>query len=248
MLSVKPPEFVPVPSGRVGLLPAGADAESQQCYYVNITRPFHMSKYLVTRDLWRETMKDNPWSDEGESNDGDYPATGRPRDEIVKFLERISHYVDADCHLPTEAQWAFACSARNPRSQYWSHSEKDEADEGLAIAHCSVRRRFAPIGNLSSVGKYPPNPFGLYDMLGLATEWMRDCYDMRIDAPYPSPDSFPAPGSVVNDYWHESGEYGIVRGSSYLRDIDTLTWRLSFLRPVSGPGDFDCGFRLVWET
>ena len=97
--------------------------------------------------------------------------------------------------LPTEVQWEFAARSRG-RNVKWAASEKmesywevddyykwpDESRErefkedketepkGYAFLRDSTARQTRPVGS------YPPNPLGLYDMLGNVAEWTADYY------------------------------------------------------------------------
>jgi len=87
--------------------------------------------------------------------------------------------------LPTEAEWEYAARAGDRSSRPWS----DDADACpyANVADAAARRDVPGTASwifhecndrhahTAPVGRYPPNAFGLYDMLGNAWEWTEDC-------------------------------------------------------------------------
>ncbi|NOZ51709.1 MAG: formylglycine-generating enzyme family protein [Gammaproteobacteria bacterium] len=68
--------------------------------------------------------------------------------------------------LPTEAQWEYAARSRGQKVGYATDNGDIDLDRNYP--------KFERYGH--AVGKWPPNPLGLYDMSGNAHEWVNDWY------------------------------------------------------------------------
>ena len=79
-----------------------------------------------------------------------------------------------EVRLPTELQWeraARATSATQSDERLWPWGDEEK------VAHLNANIRQSNIGHASTVGMFPPNPVGLYDLAGNLWEWQNNGYD-----------------------------------------------------------------------
>jgi formylglycine-generating enzyme required for sulfatase activity len=79
--------------------------------------------------------------------------------------------------LPTEAEWEYACRAGTTTSLYINIGYKNLFYYANYDTEVELWKGYKPSpGCLMVSGSYPPNPWGLYDMMGNVAEW---CWDMQ---------------------------------------------------------------------
>jgi len=127
-----------------------------------------------------------------------YPVVG------VNWDQSQTYCAWAQGQLPTEAQWEKAARGAEGNPYPWG-SDKPACDL-LNLGYCS--------GRISEVDAFADgtSPYGLYDMAGNIFEWTNDWYG---EAYY---NSAPA----ANPVGPESGQYRVIRGSSFETDFDQV--------------------------
>jgi len=134
--------------------------------------PFLIGAYEVTFDEYDRfasaTGRRQP-SDQGWGR-GLRPVVDVSWADAQAYVAWLSEQSGYRYRLPTEAEWEFAARA-GTRSPFWWGYAKGE-NHALCF-DCSSNwdnRSTAP------VGRFAPNPFGLFDTAGNAAEWVADCY------------------------------------------------------------------------
>jgi formylglycine-generating enzyme required for sulfatase activity len=82
--------------------------------------------------------------------------------------------------LPSETQWEYAARGGLDRSTYaWGDqlTPNGKLMANIWLGDFPLRNSSSIRGTTSPVGQYPPNGYGLYDMIGNVWEWTRDWFD-----------------------------------------------------------------------
>jgi formylglycine-generating enzyme required for sulfatase activity len=193
------PVMVIIPAGEYTM---GAPADEQ--YYqgrenqhrVTIAYPLAVSKYNVTRgefaafvaetgydekgcDIWENgTFKWDPegdWSRPGFEQDDDDAVGCITWYDAKAYAGWLSEKTGHRYRLPSEAELEYAVRAGTTTAYYWGN------DVGIGNANCDGCD--GPDHQMKSTpgGKFSPNAFGLYDMVGNVWKWMEDCWNPNYD-------------------------------------------------------------------
>lgn len=134
---------------------AGCHEREQPAHSVTLGDPFYLGRFAVTQQQWRNVMGDDPSRSSGLEN----PVENMSFDALREFLAATG------LHLPTEAQWEYACRAGSTEARYGPKLGR--------MAWYSENSANMP----REVGSRDPNDWGFYDMLGNVWEWCEDWYD-----------------------------------------------------------------------
>jgi formylglycine-generating enzyme required for sulfatase activity len=154
-----------------------------------------------------------------------FPQTGRDPvvcvswDDAQAYVSWLSAKTGHVYRLPTEAEWEYAARAGTTTARYFSDNpaeicrhtnvgdldyfEQHPGDSGVNRA-CRDGYAFT-----SPAGAFPPNQFGLYDMLGNVMNWTEDCSNANYS------------GAPTDGTAWKSGDCGrrVVRGGSWDMDL-----------------------------
>jgi formylglycine-generating enzyme required for sulfatase activity len=198
------------------------EAAIENQHKVTLTQPFYMGKLELTQTQYQKTTGENPSVTKGD----DLPVNNVSWQNAQDFCEKLGKQLGRDVQLPTEAQWEYACRAGTTTAYYNGNTIADL--EKIAWFGANSGHK------LHKGGEKDPNAWGLYDMLGNAREFVRDCYDET-----PKPDAVdptgPTPGDPKNH---------VVRGGAYTANAEkALNCRCATRRPTEALGAN--GFRII---
>ena len=174
--------------------------EDEPLYRARISRPFYLGKYEVTQGQWEAVMGENPSFFQ---DDPRLPAETVTWEMCVAFCRKLAERTGRKVHLPTEAQWEYACRAGSTTPFAF----------GIDITPMDANYDWSEGGALNVetlqksalVGSFPANPWGFFDMHGNVREWCADWYG-RYVAPGPP---------VIDPKGPESGTVHVMRGGCW---------------------------------
>jgi formylglycine-generating enzyme required for sulfatase activity len=118
--------------------------------------------------------------------DDTHPVVNVSWNEVREYLVWFSKKTGKAYRLPSEAEWEYAARRGTQTAYYWGNNP-DDVCQYENVRDLTAKAEIPWASNWKSancsdgyaytapVGSFKPNPFGLYDMLGNAQEWVADC-------------------------------------------------------------------------
>ncbi len=194
-----PSDILPMFRGR-GRIDAfrDGDFDEKPAHKVRITKPFYMGVFEVTNEKYELFDPEHKQlrGKEGYSKENNEAVVYVDWYRAEAFCRWLSEKEGLPYRLPTEAEWEYACRAESA-THFHTGDDLPEA----------FRQQVKSTSKAVTVGRTPPNAWGLYDMHGNVEEWCLDWY-----GPYRS-------GSQVDPVGFASGDFRVTRGGSVGTDI-----------------------------
>jgi RNA polymerase sigma factor (sigma-70 family) len=188
-------KFVKVPKGTFWM---GGESGKPPTKQVEIKEDFELAAYAVTQEQWQAVMGHNPscYSRGGERKGvvkdvadaalKRFPVESVSWDDAQAFLKKLNEREKGRgwvYRLPTEAEWEYACrgaatSKEDCSFDFYLAGPTNDLSSLQANFHGQFPAGKAAkgpfLGRPTSVGSYPPNRLGLYDMHGNVWQWCQD--------------------------------------------------------------------------
>ena len=219
-------------SFRMGTPPEEQDREPQEVQHSVTLSAFYMSRYEVTQAEWERVTGHNP--SQFQDCGARCPVENVNWFEVQQFVRQLNNESQSGFRLPTEAEWEFACRAGTtlPFGSSETLSSR-EANINGEFPYNALKGRFR--GQPITVGQFPPNRWGLFDMSGNVWEWTEDWY-----CPYAS-------DPQVNPVGRCGSDAHVIRGGSWLFNGGSARCGLRYTHRPQDRG-YSLGVRLVHDV
>jgi formylglycine-generating enzyme required for sulfatase activity len=196
-------------------------------FVAETNRPDHDSCYTLNADSSGQSVVTGVnWRSPGFSQTGRHPVVCVSWGDAQAYVAWLSAKTGHVYRLPTEAEWEYAARAGTTTARYGSdnpaelcrytnaadldYSKQYPGDSGPIGANRACRDGYT---FTSPVGRFPPNQFGLYDMLGNVFQWTEDCWNANYS------------GAPTDGTAWQSGDCGrhVTRGGSWDLSINFLS-------------------------
>jgi len=181
------------------------------------------------------------WEHQRFRQDSSHPVVCVTWNDAQDFVQWLSQRAGQPYRLLSEAEWEYAARVNRPGPYWWGDSATHEHANYGQEECCSIRSLGRDQWEYTSpVNAFPPNPFGLYDLLGNTLEWVQDCLTMysvdSMDArPIETAGQLPATPALPSEYHgRPTCAYRIVRGGDWGNPPSML--RAEFRNFGPGPG------------
>ena len=180
---------------------------------MRIAQPFALGEFLVTRKQYAAFVAETghrgsgcavlpldgtsggkfdpalSWRDPGFAQADNHPVVCVSWDDGIAYASWLSKKTGRHYRLPSEAEWEYAARAGDTAGRYFGDAPicefanvRDQSKKKLRSTGQFLECN-SGFSNTSPVASFPPNGFGLYDMLGNVWEWVEDCWGSYGDAP-----------------------------------------------------------------
>jgi formylglycine-generating enzyme required for sulfatase activity len=226
------PRMVRIPAGGFMMGQGAREPESQPPHHVDV-HTFAIGQSPVTVAEWKACMsaKGCNFLPRMRVADDRTPVHNLSWEDIGQYMAWLTATTGHPYRLPSEAEWEYAARGGTSTRYWWGDSV------GMALANCAdcggAQDAYGPL----PADGWPPNPFGLFDILGGVAQWTADCWFPNYRGA-PS-DATPRDAKLC--------EKRVLRGGSFRskRDEITVTYRSNYDAPVRYLVN---GFRVARDT
>lgn len=176
------PEMIVVPAGEFMMgSPAtelGKQRSEQPQHRVAIAKPFVVSKFEQTFAEWDACAAHGDCRadvDDGGLGRGRRPVVNVSFEDAQRYVAWLAKISGKPYRLLTEAEYEYAARAGMQTAYPWGDKVGQNNANCLGCGSKWDGKQAAPVGS------FPPNRFGLYDMVGNVWELIEDCYHADYD-------------------------------------------------------------------
>ncbi|TAK53072.1 MAG: formylglycine-generating enzyme family protein [Gammaproteobacteria bacterium] len=165
MLAALQANMVSIPGGALQMGSASGYQDEKPVHTVNI-KPFMLGKYEVTFEQYDvfATATGRPLPDDSGWGRGKRPVIEVSWDDAQAFVAWLNQQSGLKFRLPSEAEWEYAARAGSTTDYPWGKTFDASKANGQGTS-------------TALVGSFPPNAFGLHDLIGNVWEWTQDCWN-----------------------------------------------------------------------
>ena len=201
-------------------------------------KPFCFGKYPITQAQWRVVaalpkVNIDLKSDPSRFKGNNLPVECVSWNDAQEFCARLSQMANKIYRLPTEAEWEYACRGGTTTPFYCGETISTDLANYNGNYTYGQGQKGEYREKTTEVGKFPANPFGLYDMCGNVREWCEDgWHENYINAP------------IDGSAWTSLSSKRMLRGGSWFNfpAVCRSAYRIS---NDAGFDDLSLGFRVV---
>ncbi|MDB4293042.1 formylglycine-generating enzyme family protein [Maribacter sp.] len=164
------------------------------------------------------------------------------------YAQWLSKKTGRDYRVPSTVEFEYASRAGSSSPWYWG-TDPEEACEYANVGDRAFADKFPTRESFpctdgyvftTRVGRFKPNKFGLYDMIGNAWEWTNDCFQNDLT-------NAPVDGSSWIENTDEACTWRTPKGGSW---ISGIAWSRAAVRSRDGADyrSFMLGFRVAAEV
>jgi formylglycine-generating enzyme required for sulfatase activity len=176
------PAMVVVPAGSFLMGSLDGDPQSypdeRPRRFVTLARGFAIGVHEVTFAEWDACARDG-----GCAHRPDDAGWGRDRRPVINvnwgdaqdYVGWLRQKTGRAYRLPSEAEWEYAARAGSPTTRPWGELIGDGNANCKGCGSAWDSRQTAPVGS------FPPNTFGLRDVMGNVWEWVEDCWNRNYE-------------------------------------------------------------------
>jgi len=210
--------------------------------------------------VWHEVTEEHSWGIDAQKGDwktpkyapsDDHPVMCVSWEDAKTYAKWLSEKTNKTYRLPSEAEWEYAARAETTSDYYFGNDTNKLCEYAniLDISGVAALKRDYNLNKngvacndgaeyTSAVGKYKPNAYGLYDMIGNVGEYTLDCeHNDYIGAP--------TDGSAWVDGCNKERPMIIRRGGAYGAKAIHVRSENRAHAGITNPSSLGEGFRLV---
>lgn len=196
------PEMVFIPGGEY-LMGSDDSDETKPVHKVLINR-FLIGKTEVTKQQWklfvsethytsdsncmsfengRYSIRGRNWINPGHHQSDSHPVVCISWNDAQAYIAWLSKRTRKNYRMPTESEWEYVARSMSSSDRHWGKSPDlactyenvlDKAGKSLQGVTWEYHNCSDGYEQTSPVGRYLPNNFGVYDILGNVSEWVED--------------------------------------------------------------------------
>lgn len=204
--------------------------------------PFLIGKYAVTQVQWQVVASLSQVDRDLNPNPSYFKGDDRPIEciswyDAIEFCKRLSQTTGRDYRLPSEVEWEYACRAGTTTPFHSGETITTELANynGNYIYSNGSQGEYRK--QTTSVGSFPANTFGLYDMHGNIWEWCADTLPKNYEGATGDGSAWLEDNDTYN-------QKRLLRGGSWHSHPENCRCAYRYCSPP-GHSSFNIGFRVV---